>query len=248
MVGLLAAGTAGVSVAQTPEWEALGSRRVRFVGERDAIEVGEREGLFNAIRIDVESGDLEMYDIRVVFADGSDFSPNSRIVFRQGSRSRVIDLPGTARAIRRVSFAYRSRVRRGQATVQVFARRAQLAGPKIPDLAPGAARVLEGWRQLGSRTVAFRTDRDVITVTGDRQARQLQIVVEGGDLEMQNIQITFANGEAHSPLTRLTFQEGARSRVIDLPGEQRVIRRIEFRYRSLLGGRDGRATVNVYGR
>jgi hypothetical protein len=249
---LLGVGIAGLLVAPgaaaAQRWEELGSRRVRFAAERDVIEVGAVEGLFTGIRIDVDAGDVELYDIRVVFADGSDFSPGTRISFGQGSRSRVIDLPGAARAIRRVSFAYRSRLRRGQAVVRLFGRHAAPAPAVMPPAEPAGAPVREGWTPLGSRTVAFRADRDVITAAGDGTFRQVRFEVDGGDLEMFDVQIVFGNGDTHAPATRLVFRENDRSRVMDLPGAARVIRRIEFRYRSLVGGGEGRAAVHAYGR
>jgi hypothetical protein len=251
VLGLALAGLAALPArAAAQRWEELGSRRVRFAAERDVIDVGAVEGLFTAIRLEVEAGDVEMFDIRVVFADGSDYSPNTRIEFREKSRSRVIDLPGAARVIRRVSFAYRSRLRRGQAVVRLFGRHALpggLAGAAAA-VAPHATPALEGWTPLGSRTVAFRADRDVIAAAGDGRFRQVRFVVDEGDLEMFDVQIVFGNGEAYSPATRLVFRENTRSRVLDLPGAVRVIRRIEFRYRSLAGGGEGRAVVHVYGR
>jgi len=38
---------------------------------------------------------LEMYDVEVVFGNGDTFSPATRLIFAENSRSRVIDLPGT---------------------------------------------------------------------------------------------------------------------------------------------------------
>jgi hypothetical protein len=102
------------------QWELLGTRRVSFAAERDVIVVRAREGLFNAVRIDVHGGDLEMFDIRLTFGDGSSWSPETRVSFREGSRSRTIDLPGAARVIRRIVFAYRSTLRRGRATVRAY--------------------------------------------------------------------------------------------------------------------------------
>jgi hypothetical protein len=255
VLGLALTATASVpAAAAAQQWEQLGSRRVRFTAERDVIDVGRVEGLFNAIRIDVDAGDIEMFDVRVVFADGSDFSPNTRIEFREGSRSRVIDLPGAARAIRRVSFSYRSRLRRGQAVVRLLGRHAVAGGlaraaegVAAAAAAPGAPAV-EGWTHLGSRTVEFRADRDVISAVGDGAFRQVRFQVDKGDLEMFDVRIVFANGERYSPPTRLVFGENSHSRVIDLPGTVRVIRRIEFRYRSIAGGGEGRAVVHAYGR
>jgi len=112
----------------------------------------------------------------------------------------------------------------------------------------GALNALEGWERLGTRAVEFRQDSDTIAV-GRNEGRfsALLLEVTDGALEMDNIRVIFGNGANFSPQTRLVFQEDTRSRVIDLPGETRIIRSITFTYRSLRTGQ-GRATINVYGR
>jgi hypothetical protein len=96
--------------------------------------------------------------------------------------------------------------------------------------------------------VDFRVDHDVIRALGEGQFRSVRFVVEGGDIEMYDVRITFGDGESFSPSTRLYFRGGSRSREIDLPGRARVVRRIDFFYRSLFRGGRGRATIHVYGR
>jgi hypothetical protein len=104
------------------EWELLGTRRVNFAAEKDVIGA-KHQGRFRAIKIEVEGGNLDMYNIRVVFGNGEAFSPETRVEFRQGSWSRTIDLPGDARVIRRIEFWYRSELKRGRATIRVYGRR-----------------------------------------------------------------------------------------------------------------------------
>jgi hypothetical protein len=234
------------------DWELLGTRQVSFRAEKDVITVTGHEGAFGAIKLEVEGGNLEMFNIRVVFGDGSVFSPDTRVSFREGSWSRTIDLPGEARIIRRIEFLYRSELRRGRGTVRVYGREAHVA---IDPLRPGPPAVVppepggrfDGWDRLGHRQVSFRAERDVISGLGEGRFRHVMLVVDDADLEMFNVRIVFGNGEAYSPDTRLYFREGSRSRVIDLPGDARVIRRIEFAYKSVRGGGDGRAEVQVYG-
>lgn len=103
------------------DWELLGTRRVSFAAEKDVIRA-KHQGRFRAIKIEVDGGNLEMYDIRVVFGNGEAFSPQTRVEFREGSWSRTIDLPGDARIIRRIEFWYRSEFKRGRATVRVYGR------------------------------------------------------------------------------------------------------------------------------
>ena len=47
------------------------------------------------------------------------------------------------------------------------------------------------------------------------------------------------------PNTRVVFSKDSRSRIIDLPGNKRVIKRVEFKYRDLPGG--GKAKVELWG-
>lgn len=238
------------------EWDLLGSRRVSFTLDHDAILVGAREGWYSAIKIEVAGGNLEMYNIKLTFGNGDTWSPETRVQFHEGSWSRTIDLPGPARLVRRIDFWYRSRLRRGAATVRVFgrsadapdsprtvaeAREALAAGPPPPPTA--------GWEHLGVRPVDFRVDHDVVLAGGQGAFRAVRFDVEGGNLEMFDVKITFGNGETFSPNTRLVFDAGAHSRVIDLPGNARIVRRIDFFYRSVGGLRTGsKATVHVYGR
>lgn len=246
------------SPARADEWELLGTREVSYGADHDVIPVTAREGWFRALKIEVAEGNLELYDIKVIFGNGESFSPNVRLVFRQNSRSRTIDLPGDRRVINRVEFLYRSRLQRGKATIRLYGKRG--AGPAAP--APTAAPTpvpaaapkpadgpdLTGWTRLGSRLVNFKTEKDWIEATGEGPFRRLLLVVEGGDIELFDMKIRFRNGQVFSPETRLYFRPESRTRIVDLPGDQRNITRVEFTYRSLRGGGDGRATVTLYGR
>lgn len=89
------------------------------------------------------------------------------------------------------------------------------------------------WNLLGQRRVRLEAESDVIPVTFlEGRYRRLMVVVHGSALEMYDMRVTFGNGETFSPLTRLHFSEDSRSRIIDLPGVRRTIRKVEFSYRS----------------
>ena len=105
------------------EWEKLGSREVSLGFDHDTISCT-GEGAFTTIKIEVQGGDIEMYNIKMTFGDSQTFSPETRIQFQEGAWSRFIDLPGVARSIRTVEFWYRSRHADGSATVTLFDKRA----------------------------------------------------------------------------------------------------------------------------
>jgi hypothetical protein len=104
------------------------------------------------------------------------------------------------------------------------------------------------WELLGRQEVSYRGERDRIDV-GRREGKfkQLQIRVDGAPVEIQDVVVTFGNDETFSPKIKHRFDENSRTRNIDLPGDRRVIKRIDFAYRSP-DRREGKGVVEVYGR
>jgi hypothetical protein len=103
------------------DWRKLGERWVDGRNDRDVIWVGAREGGYRRIMIVVEHSALEMYDVTIRFTDGSTFSPATRHVFAANTRSHVIDLPGTRRAIHSVEFRYGNLPGGGRAEAELWA-------------------------------------------------------------------------------------------------------------------------------
>ena len=105
-------------------WVHLGSRRVDSRVEHDVLRAS-GDGRFKHVRLVVEGGDLEMFDVRFTFGDGKTFAPVTQFFFKGNSRSRTIALPGAARIVRWIDFYHRSIPggRRGTATVHLYGRR-----------------------------------------------------------------------------------------------------------------------------
>jgi len=101
------------------------------------------------------------------------------------------------------------------------------------------------WHKLGERWVDGAHDRDVIAV-GAREGsyRRIMIVVEQSPLEMYDVTVNFTDGGRYTPATRHVFGANTRSHVIDLPGNRRTIRSVEFSYGNLPG--HGRARAEVW--
>ena len=254
VLSLLLLATALATPAAAGDWEALGTRQVNFVGDRDTIVVGGSEGRFNSIRLEVDKGNLEMFDIVVEFGDGTRFSPATRFRFEQGSYSREIDLPGDARVIKRVTFFYKSTLRKGRAKLTLWGRQATPVAPVAPvnpePVPPEPVRpppIEARWEALGERQVKFRGEKDTIVVTAKEGLfTAIKLEIDDGDLEMYNVVVTFGDGSKFSPETRFNFDQGSRSRTIDLPGNARFIRKVEFYYRSKVA--KGHARLRLWGR
>jgi hypothetical protein len=112
---------AGDALAQRRDgkWVELGCQQVSFIGkDRDSIRVGRREGRFKAIKLAARGNDVEMLDLKVIYANGEPDDIPVRSLIRAGRETGALDLKGRDRAIDRIDMVYRSRPNfRGQATV-----------------------------------------------------------------------------------------------------------------------------------
>ncbi|MGE0765771.1 MAG: hypothetical protein AB7L90_04860 [Hyphomicrobiaceae bacterium] len=103
-------------------WELLGSQTVNFLGtDRDVIRVGRKDGKFRAIKLRVQDNDIELLDLKIIYANGAPEDIRVRQKLGKNSETRTIDLKGNTRFIREIQLAYKSRPSfRGRATVQVY--------------------------------------------------------------------------------------------------------------------------------
>jgi hypothetical protein len=102
------------------------------------------------------------------------------------------------------------------------------------------------WRFIGDKIAACGVDRDVLWVTGNDNYRQVRIKVTGAPLHIIDMDIYFDNGEKMNVPLKQVFKQGDQSRVIDLPGGVRNLKKIEFLYETI-GFVKGKARVAVWG-
>lgn len=103
------------------------------------------------------------------------------------------------------------------------------------------------WKFIGDKKVNFLIDRDVIHVTGNENYRQIKLKVTDGPVHILDMDIYFENGDKFDVSIRNKIPQGGESRVIDLPGGSRSIKKIEFWYETK-GFLKGRGRVAVWGK
>lgn len=103
------------------------------------------------------------------------------------------------------------------------------------------------WQQLGFTTVDFKADRDVIIVTGADHFRKLKFKVQDNAVNMLCMLVVYENGAPDKMDLRFLIPAGGESRVLDLRGNSRRIRKVEFWYQSQRPGFRGKAKVWLWG-
>jgi hypothetical protein len=96
---------AQVRAGQQPQTVFLGSARVNSGVDHDTIQVGQ-QGTFRAVQLRVSGGSVNFLRIVVKYGNGTQSEIQVRSNIPAGGTSRVIDLPGDRRIIRRVDFWY----------------------------------------------------------------------------------------------------------------------------------------------
>lgn len=90
-----------------------------------------------------------------------------------------------------------------------------------------------GWVKLGERKVDFKGEKDTIDVgRSEGKFIKLRFRVVNGDIELYKMKIFFVHGDPYEPDLHHHFKEGDRSHDIDLPGDARTVKKVEFFYRS----------------
>ncbi len=87
-------------------WESIGSRNVNYELDKDEIIATRLEGIFTAIQVRVKNAPINMQKLEIQYGNGEIQEIELRNNFLANSESKVIDLPGNKRVIRRAVFWY----------------------------------------------------------------------------------------------------------------------------------------------
>jgi hypothetical protein len=90
-------------------WVVLGTRDVRLSLDRDEILVTAARGEFKKVKFGVRERGVRFYDVTVVFGSGESMDIPVRAYIPAGEETRVFDLPGPKRTIRKIVFLYETR-------------------------------------------------------------------------------------------------------------------------------------------
>jgi len=109
-----------------------------------------------------------------------------------------------------------------------------------------AAYAQHGFIFLGEAHVDGGNDHDNIKVTGSEgEFRAIQLRVDGGAVEFDRVVVHFGNGSEEVLPIRMRIPSHGATRVIDLPGDRRIIHSVELWY-----SKDNwhkRPTVSLFG-
>lgn len=124
IISVFALGSAFVTTKSKPgDWFFLEDKKVGFGVDHDVIHFGNWKDDVRQIKLRITDGPLKMYDMKIHFDNDEVQDVSLRSRFAQGGESRVIDLNGGLRHLKKIEFWYETKgFMRGKSRVAVWGR------------------------------------------------------------------------------------------------------------------------------
>lgn len=103
------------------------------------------------------------------------------------------------------------------------------------------------WIRIGETTVNFETDRDEINIMGADKFAAIKFKVMDVPIHLMNLQVFFDDGGKQDINVNFPIKPKGESRVIELEGGERDLKKIVFVYKTITNRSDREAHVEVWG-
>jgi hypothetical protein len=104
-----------------------------------------------------------------------------------------------------------------------------------------------GWHKIGSLTASFKMEKDEIVVLGADKFKSIQLKVTDAPIHISSLEVYYETGDKEDVNVASDLKMGGETRVIDLKGSNRELKKIVLVYKTVPNQKDEKATVELYG-
>lgn len=204
-------------LAQTAELRPIGQVQFEpepFAVQTDVFQIRPEDRRIRSMRIQARQGAADIRALVVTYGDGRKETVRVGQRLGDGDRTDLFRL-NEPRPVRSVEVIY---VPRGPVTLVLLAD--SLRQPQAE------------WKELGCKSVGFLVDRDVIRLDTTDRFRALRLRSSGFAIRLEEMGVRYGNGVRDRYVIQTTIPSNGRTGQIDLRGEARRIRDIDFLYGS----------------
>jgi hypothetical protein len=105
----------------------------------------------------------------------------------------------------------------------------------------------KGWHKIGNATADFSKERQEVIVMGADRFASLKFKVKDAPLDLLSLEVFYESGDNQNITLGTPIQKNGESRVIDLNGGERDLKKIVFVYKTLPNSTDKKAEVEIWG-
>lgn len=104
-----------------------------------------------------------------------------------------------------------------------------------------------GWHKIAETTVDFKKEKDEVSVLISDRFASIQFRVIDAPIQLVSLEIFYESGDKQDIAVNSTIKSKGSSRIIDLNGGERSLKRIAFVYKTLPNSKDVKAHVEIWG-
>ncbi|HYV94128.1 MAG TPA: hypothetical protein VE978_20290 [Chitinophagales bacterium] len=105
-----------------------------------------------------------------------------------------------------------------------------------------------GWHKIAQTTADLKKDRDEVIVVGKDHYQAIRLKVTDVPVEILNFVVYYENDTKQDISVRSVIKAGEDTRVIDLDGKDRAIKKIVLMYKSVPNAAHDKAVIEIWGR
>jgi hypothetical protein len=103
------------------------------------------------------------------------------------------------------------------------------------------------WHKIGQTSVNFDTDRDEVAVSGADKFAALKFKVMDVPIHLMSMEVYFDDGNKQDININFPIKPKGESRVIELEGGERDLKKVVFVYKTITNRNDREAQVEIWG-
>ena len=104
-----------------------------------------------------------------------------------------------------------------------------------------------GWHRIGETTVNFQKETDEIMLFGADRFASIKFKVLDAPIDLMDLEVYYVSGDRQDIKINMPIEAAGESRIIDLNGGERNLKKIVFVYKTLPNHKDVKAHVEVWG-
>jgi len=104
-----------------------------------------------------------------------------------------------------------------------------------------------GWHKIGQTKVDYQKETDEMILIGANRFSKLIFRVDDAPINLVSLKISYESGDVQDVVIDMPIKSDEYSKMIDLNGGERSIKRISFIYKTLSNTKDVKATVEIWG-
>jgi hypothetical protein len=237
-------------------WHKIAETTVDFKKDRDEVTILGADR-FAKIKIKATDAPLELMDLEIFYESGDIQKVPVRSPIEKMGESRVIDLTGGEHDLTKVVLVYKTlpNAKDEKAHLEIWGLKTNAdeksAATKKSDNDNKKTAVMindsKGWHKIGERPVDFVKDHDEIIVTGADRFTAIKFKVTEASIQLNSLEVFYESGDNQKIPVSSPIMAGTESRVIDLNGGERDLKKIVFEYKTIPNQTADRAVVEVWG-